>query len=1037
MTQKRKQTLKKVISDFYESEESKAPKTYLPAGSIIDQRYEIIREIGSGSFGVVYLVLDQKQNIHKALKIFGKYDEVRDLYDYIRNEASLQMKLNHPNILRVFNFHDTEFVFIEMEYIDGESLDQLIQNNKVNNAQKLQICKQIASALKDAHDQFIAHLDVKPANIIVNTLNEAKLCDFGLAKIKEKNQEKKGLADDYITKEYLAPEFLNNEGSEVQRDIFAYGVSIYELIYKQLPFKTNEDGSIDYQIPKHLLKNKKPIDQIIKKCLFYFAEDRYQDFGAIVNDLQEIKEQKRFPFNEIPKRIFSKIPKIKVNPNIKNDLRYLWISLLSLLCILPFFAIINHRYDPVEKEIEIDAPPFSVFVNMQYAGEPPFKSKLKAGDQLQFVDDQGEAILDYTYNGEKRLKLNIKGNKIFINNKLRGMYIDRVDDLPLKANLQYIKSKIRLSKHDFKRQKHPRLNLHLSPLAEESDLDQLPNRLRFLNLKNNKRIKHLSYLKHLKHLKGLDLENSSVNPDSLHLLKNLEHLNLKRTRINKIKPLIRNRNIRHLNISETAIKDTKGLNQMDKIETLSVSTDSLSSMIEISKLPNLQSLSNQSNLDLSQKDQYAIEKLLESNRTLKLRKERYTYKKKDYSYILMFMLVSLIMAVILFLLFRILFKRLPQIQKEVEQRDEAISQSEPKNKKITYSKREIEHISMAIQDKRFYYPPKENAMYYLHLLLKENPEDQTLKDMKKTVIEQIEQKIHTHLERKEYEPVFLAAQACNEYCDEGHFSQYYKKMSKKLIKNHKIKMIKMKNCSFEMGDFTGAGNGVPAPLHQVSLDDFQISQTVITNRQFCEFLNSEGNQSERGARWYKEDSQYSRIEKILGKYQVKKPYEDFPVYEVSWYGAQRFCEWMGGRLPSEAEWEYSARSKGKNNIYACGNQVDKNIANYLIDMNDALWHSMFPVKSYPPNKANLYEMSGNILEWCFDGFDREYYSISPQQNPMGIEDSESKVVRGGAWCFGTEQMKTFYRGSAKPLTRNNFIGFRLVIPNNQKLRRIK
>ena len=73
-------------------------------------------------------------------------------------------------------------------------------------------------------------------------------------------------------------------------------------------------------------------------------------------------------------------------------------------------------------------------------------------------------------------------------------------------------------------------------------------------------------------------------------------------------------------------------------------------------------------------------------------------------------------------------------------------------------------------------------------------------------------------------------------------------------------------------------------------------------------------------------------------------------------------------------------------------------------------------------------MSGNILEWCYDWYDKYYYDISPENNPKGPKNGEMKVVRGGAWCFGTEQMKTIYRGSAKPLTRNNFIGFRLVMP---------
>ncbi|MCD4650395.1 MAG: formylglycine-generating enzyme family protein, partial [Candidatus Cloacimonetes bacterium] len=80
------------------------------------------------------------------------------------------------------------------------------------------------------------------------------------------------------------------------------------------------------------------------------------------------------------------------------------------------------------------------------------------------------------------------------------------------------------------------------------------------------------------------------------------------------------------------------------------------------------------------------------------------------------------------------------------------------------------------------------------------------------------------------------------------------------------------------------------------------------------------------------------------------------------------------------------------------------------------------------NKLGLYEMSGNVLEWCLDTFSSEYYSKSPELNPTGPSKGELKVVRGGAWSFPAERMKTYYRGSAKPESRNNFIGFRVVRP---------
>jgi formylglycine-generating enzyme required for sulfatase activity len=133
-------------------------------------------------------------------------------------------------------------------------------------------------------------------------------------------------------------------------------------------------------------------------------------------------------------------------------------------------------------------------------------------------------------------------------------------------------------------------------------------------------------------------------------------------------------------------------------------------------------------------------------------------------------------------------------------------------------------------------------------------------------------------------------------------------------------------------------------------------------------------------------------------------------------------------LPTEAEWEFAARNRGHKIIYATGNNISKDVANFLVDKNDSLWHSVFPVKSFPANDLGLYEMSGNILEWCFDWYDKNYYNDSPRDNPRGPRISDAKVIRGGAWCFSMEQTVTYYRGATKPVTRNNFIGFRMVLP---------
>jgi len=89
------------------------------------------------------------------------------------------------------------------------------------------------------------------------------------------------------------------------------------------------------------------------------------------------------------------------------------------------------------------------------------------------------------------------------------------------------------------------------------------------------------------------------------------------------------------------------------------------------------------------------------------------------------------------------------------------------------------------------------------------------------------------------------------------------------------------------------------------------------------------------------------------------------------------------------------------------------------------WHSLVSVKSFPANHLGIYELSGNLLEWCLDDYDKEYYHHSPKKNPLCRSINGLKVIRGGAWCFPKTKMITFFRGFSKITSKTNFIGFRV------------
>jgi len=272
--------------------------------------YKILEKIGEGGMGVVYKAQDTKLDRLVALKFLPEHL----LYDptskarFIQ-EAKGASAINHPNITTVYEIDEVEGKsFIAMEFIEGKSLKQLINERELPVNQTIDIAIQICEGLNKAHQSGIVHRDIKPENILIGKDDLVKILDFGLAKLKGVSKlTQTGTTTGTVS--YMSPEQASGEEVDQRSDIFSLGVVLYELLTGQLPFKGEHQAAIIYSIcneePEPLARYKsgvpEELQRIVKKTLAKDRQERFQHVDDLLADLKRLKrelEEKR----EIPKK---------------------------------------------------------------------------------------------------------------------------------------------------------------------------------------------------------------------------------------------------------------------------------------------------------------------------------------------------------------------------------------------------------------------------------------------------------------------------------------------------------------------------------------------------------------------------------------------------------------------------------------------------------------------------------------------------------------------------------------------------------------
>jgi predicted Ser/Thr protein kinase len=263
-------------------------------------RYQITGILGKGAMGTVYRGVDPAINRPVALKTIrldfvSDPDEMAELKERLHREAQSAGKLSHPNIVTIYDVgSEGHLQYIAMEYLEGRTLENMIKKKaKFNYRIIANIIMQICSALEYAHKQGIVHRDIKPANIMITKDYQAKVMDYGIARVESSSMTKTGIA--MGTPNYMSPEQLKGQPSDQRADLFSLGVVMYELLLGRRPFKGENITSLIYSILHQ--EPQKPsninpqvpllFDRIIARALKKNVDERYQKASEVMADLKD------------------------------------------------------------------------------------------------------------------------------------------------------------------------------------------------------------------------------------------------------------------------------------------------------------------------------------------------------------------------------------------------------------------------------------------------------------------------------------------------------------------------------------------------------------------------------------------------------------------------------------------------------------------------------------------------------------------------------------------------------------------------------
>jgi eukaryotic-like serine/threonine-protein kinase len=269
-------------------------------GKTIGGKYKVLEQIGSGGMAVVYRGEHIYLKKPVAIKVMlPSFSEKPELVQRFLQEAEMASKLDHPNIVKIFDFGDEDgLLYLVMQFIDGDTLERILRHRgKLSLREAINITLQVLSALQYAHEKGLVHRDIKPGNVMINKEGRAYLLDFGIAVLGGMGGGEKTPAG---TPEYMAPEQFRGRADR-RSDLYSVGVMLYEMLTGKTPF---QDAKDIYELQHRILRDPIPptgidpeIDAILEKALSKLPSQRFQSAKEFADALLSLEEAKGMEYN--------------------------------------------------------------------------------------------------------------------------------------------------------------------------------------------------------------------------------------------------------------------------------------------------------------------------------------------------------------------------------------------------------------------------------------------------------------------------------------------------------------------------------------------------------------------------------------------------------------------------------------------------------------------------------------------------------------------------------------------------------------------